>query len=44
MKQKDTMIPKERWEAILTGRKPDRIPMDYWATEKYNKKIKDYLK
>lgn len=26
------MTPKERWLAVLSGNKPDRIPMDYWAT------------
>ncbi|MFC2156198.1 uroporphyrinogen decarboxylase family protein [Acidobacteriota bacterium] len=29
---KETMTPKERWQAVYTHRKPDRIPMDYWAT------------
>lgn len=26
------MTPKERWLAVLSRTKPDRIPMDYWAT------------
>ena len=26
------MTPKERWLAVLSQKKPDRIPMDYWAT------------
>ncbi len=26
------MTPKERWLAVLKREKPDRIPMDYWAT------------
>lgn len=26
------MTPKERWHAVLTRKKPDRMPMDYWAT------------
>ncbi len=26
------MTPKERWLAVLSRKKPDRIPMDYWAT------------
>lgn len=25
------MTPKERWRAVLEGRKPDRIPCDYWG-------------
>jgi len=29
---KETMTPRERWLAVLTRRKPDRMPMDYWAT------------
>jgi uroporphyrinogen decarboxylase len=29
---KESMTPKERWLAVLKGNKPDRIPMDYWAT------------
>ncbi|UCE40018.1 MAG: uroporphyrinogen-III decarboxylase-like protein [Candidatus Aminicenantes bacterium] len=29
---KETMTPKERWLAVLSRNKPDRIPMDYWAT------------
>ena len=28
----ETMTPKERWVAVFKGEKPDRIPMDYWAT------------
>jgi len=26
------MTPRERWLAVLKREKPDRIPMDYWAT------------
>ncbi len=29
---RDTMTPRERWLAVLKRQKPDRIPMDYWAT------------
>jgi len=29
---KETMSPRERWEAVLNHQKPDRIPMDYSAT------------
>lgn len=28
----ETMTPRERWLAVLTGRAPDRVPMDIWAT------------
>jgi uroporphyrinogen decarboxylase len=27
------MTPKERWLAVLRREKPDRVPMDYWATQ-----------
>ncbi len=30
---KETMTPEERWGAVMSGRKPDRIPMDYWGTD-----------
>lgn len=30
---KETMTPRERWAAVLERRTPDRVPMDYWATE-----------
>ena len=30
---KETITPRERWLAVLKGQKPDRVPMDYWATE-----------
>jgi len=40
---KESMTPKERWEAVLKGRKPDRLPMDYWATNETNKKLMRYL-
>jgi uroporphyrinogen decarboxylase len=28
----ETMTPRERWLAVLTHHKPDRVPMDYWGT------------
>lgn len=28
----ETMTPRERWLAVLRRAKPDRVPMDYWAT------------
>lgn len=27
------MTPRERWLAVLRRQKPDRLPMDYWATD-----------
>lgn len=32
MLRKETMTPRERWEAVLTHCLPDRAPTDYWAT------------
>jgi uroporphyrinogen decarboxylase len=29
---KDAMTPRERWQAVLARRTPDRVPMDYWGT------------
>lgn len=37
------MTPRERWEAVMAGEKPDRVPMDYWATEEVNQKLMKYL-
>ena len=39
----ETMTPKERWLAVLKRQKPDRIPMDYWATAEAHNKLKKYL-
>jgi len=41
---KETMTPRERWLAVLKGQKPDRVPMDYWATEEATKKLMNCLK
>jgi uroporphyrinogen decarboxylase len=37
------MTPRERWLAVLEGRTPDRIPLDYWATAEATQKLIDYL-
>ncbi len=37
------MAPKERWLAVLKRQKPDRIPMDYWATPEATEKLMKYL-
>lgn len=42
MKQ-DTMTPRERWLAVLRREKPDRLPMDYWATKEATRKLLDHL-
>ncbi len=26
------MTPRERWHAVLNGKRPDRVPCDYWGT------------
>lgn len=36
---KETMTPRERWQAVLHREKPDRIPMDYWATPEMEEKL-----
>lgn len=33
------MTPRERWLAVLNRRKPDRVPMDYWATPEVDQKL-----
>jgi uroporphyrinogen decarboxylase len=33
------MTPKERWLAVLRRQKPDRVPMDYWATPEMDQKL-----
>lgn len=40
---KDTMTGKERWLAVITGAVPDRVPMDYWATEESTVNLLKYL-
>ena len=37
------MTPKERWLAVLSGKKPDRLPMDYWGTEEMTRKLRQHL-
>jgi len=39
----ETMTPRERWVAVLNREKPDRVPMDYWATEEADAKLKAHL-
>jgi uroporphyrinogen decarboxylase len=40
---KDSMTPKERWLAVLNRQPPDRLPMDYWATEEATAKLMAHL-
>jgi uroporphyrinogen decarboxylase len=37
------MTPVERWLAVLTRQKPDRIPMDYWATRETTEMLMKHL-
>ena len=40
---KESMTPKERWLAVLHRQKPDRVPMDYWATSEATDTLKKHL-
>ncbi len=40
---KETMTPRERWLAVMTRQKPDRVPMDYWATREATEKLLKHL-
>jgi uroporphyrinogen decarboxylase len=37
------MTPRERWLAVLERRTPDRVPMDYWATEEAGRRLMQHL-
>jgi len=39
----ETMTPRERWLAVLHRQKPDRMPMDYWATTEVTTKLLRHL-
>ncbi len=40
---RDTMTPRERWLAVLQRSKPDRTPMDYWATPEASQHLMRHL-
>lgn len=40
---KETMTSRERWLAVLNRQKPDRVPMDYWATREAHDKLCKHL-
>jgi len=40
---KGSMTPLERWQALLQHKKPDRIPLDYWATPEVSQKLMEHL-
>jgi uroporphyrinogen decarboxylase len=37
------MTSRERWLAVLQRERPDRVPMDYWATPEATDKVERYL-
>ena len=37
------MTGRERWLAVATGRKPDRVPMDLWSTDEVRERLRRYL-
>ena len=37
------MIPRECWETVLSGRQPDRTPMDYCVTPGVTSNLTQYL-
>ncbi|HZJ58204.1 MAG TPA: uroporphyrinogen decarboxylase family protein [Clostridia bacterium] len=40
---KESMTPRERWIAVLKNQKPDRLPLDYWATPEADHILKRHL-
>ena len=39
----ETMTPRERWLAVLRHEQPDRVPMDYWSTPEFERKLLKHL-
>ena len=39
----ETMTSRERWLAVINRQKPDRIPMDYWATDEATKMLMRHI-
>jgi len=40
---RETMTARERWLAVLRREKPDRVPMDYWATGEATERLMGHL-
>ena len=40
---KETMTPRERWQAVLDRRRPDRVPTDYWGTAETTTRLREHL-
>ena len=43
MPHKEVLTPLERWQAVMTRQKPDRVPMDYWSTPEFTTKLRKHL-
>jgi uroporphyrinogen decarboxylase len=41
--REETMSPRERWLAVLRRERPDRVPMDFWATAEATEKLLKHL-
>ena len=41
--RKETMSPKERWQAVFRRQAPDRVPMDYWGTNEATRILMAHL-
>ena len=39
---KEAMTSRERWQAVLSRQKPDRMPTDYWATGEASTKLMEH--
>lgn len=40
---KDRLTPKERWEAVVKGEMPDKVPTDWRGTGEMRQKVLDYF-
>ena len=40
---KELMTPRDRWQAILERKRPDRVPMDYWGTPEITQALQKHL-
>ena len=41
--RRETMTARERWLSVLRREKPDRVPMDYWATGEATERLMYHL-
>ena len=41
--KRERLTPLERWLAVFRRQKPDRVPMDYWATAETTLRLMEYL-